>query len=517
MNFDAYRRFDAIGLAAEVACGRVTPAHLLDLALARLDAVQPRLNPVSQRLEAMARAQLEEMRQGPLHGPLAGVPFLVKDFAQHIAGVRTLAGSRACTRLPPASVHSHTVRRFLSAGAVLFGKTNTPELALKGVTDPLASGRSSNPWNPARTCGGSSGGSAAAIAAGVVPMAGANDGGGSIRIPAACCGLMGLKPSRGRVSDGPHAGGGWFGANSQGAISRSVRDSALALDLLSGPEPGDPFALPAPTTPFLQRLKEPLRRLRIGWSVDSPIGTPVHPEAQAAVAHAVDLLQRHGHHCEPAAPAINGAMLADAYLRIYFGAVPAAIDDAVAQGAREADFEPLTRVVATLGRQRSAVQFAVGLQQWDQFAQALGAFHQRFDLFLTPTLASPPIPHGTGDPPPWQLGVLGALRASGLLALMARRGWLDGAIEQIARDNLTHVPFTQLANLTGTPSMSLPLHWTADGLPLGVQFTGRPADEATLLQLAAEMEAAQPWFDRLPDQAPGQGQAQQPQPQGIAH
>lgn len=495
MDFARYRRLDATALAAEVAAGRVTADRLLDLALARLAEVQPRLNPVCRLMEGQARAQLA---RGVLSGPLAGVPGLIKDVAQDYAGLPTSWGSRALAALPPPKAHAHVVRRLLAGGLVIFGKTNAPELGLKGVTDPLAFGRTSNPWDVARTPGGSSGGSAAAVAAGVVPMAAGNDGGGSIRIPAACCGLVGLKPSRGRVSVGPGQGEVWFGACADGVISRSVRDTALALDLLAGPEPGDPVALPAPPLSFVEQMRLPLRRLRIAWCADSPIGEPVHDEARWAVERSVVLLQQLGHTVEPGHPELDGRELAHSYLHLYFGQVPAAMKQAALQGGREADFEPLTRLIATLGRATSAEALTQALLRWNGYARSLAALHARYDLYLTPTLASPPVLHGTGDPPALQMAVLGALRASGLLSLLKRAGLLEGVVRQMANDSLRHVPFTQLANLTGTPALSLPLHWTADGLPLGVQFNAAPGQEGLLLQLAAELEAAQPWFDRVP-------------------
>ncbi|MCE4557702.1 amidase [Roseateles cellulosilyticus] len=495
MDFATYRCHDATSLAAEVAAGRVSPKALLDLALARLAEVQPALNPVCRLMDADARAQLA---RGVGSGPLAGVPTLIKDVAQDYAGQPTGWGSRAYATLPPPRQHAHAVRRLLEAGLVVFGKTNAPELGLKGVTDPQAYGPSRNPWDPGRTPGGSSGGAAVAVASGVVPMAAGNDGGGSLRIPAACCGLVGLKPSRGRVSAGPAQGEVWFGACSEGVISRSVRDTALALDILSGPEPGDPVTLPAPTLPFVQQLRSPLRRLRIAWCADSPIGEPVHDEARLAVERAVALLRGLGHSVEAAQPDIDGRALANSYLHLYFGQVPAAIANAVAQGGREEDFEPMTRLIATLGRATSAQTLTQELLRWNNYARGLAALHARYDLYLTPTLASPPVRHGTGDPPPAQLAVLGALRASGLLALLKRAGLVEGVIRQMAADSLRHVPFTQLANLTGTPAISVPLHWTNDGLPLGVQFVAAPGEDGLLLQLAAELETAQPWFNRLP-------------------
>lgn len=494
MDFPTYRRHDATSLAAEVASGRVHAQTLLNLALARLAEVQPRLNAVCRLMDGEAHAQLV----GGTTGPLSGVPFLIKDVAQDYAGLPTTFGSRALAGLPPPRQHANVVRRYLEAGLVVFGKTNSPELALKGVTDPIHFGRSSNPWDVKRTPGGSSGGAAAAVAAGVVPMAAGNDGGGSIRIPAACCGLVGLKPSRGRVSVGPAQGEVWFGASSEGVLSRSVRDTALALDILNGPEPGDMVALPVPATPFQEQMRAPLCRLRIAWCADSPIGEPVHDEARLAVERAVGLLRDLGHTVEPAQPDLDGQALANSFLHIYFGQVAAGLKTAVDQGASEGDFEPLTRLVAVLGRNTSAERMTLELQRWNDFARSLGALHARYDLYLTPTLASPPVLHGTGDTPPLQLAALGVLRATGLLGLLKRAGLLDGIVHQMATDSLRHVPFTQLANLTGTPAISLPLHWTADGLPLGVQFVAAQGQDGLLLQLAAELEKAQPWFDRLP-------------------
>ncbi|MFG6466544.1 amidase [Roseateles sp. BYS87W] len=494
MDFATYRRLDATALAAEHAAGRVTAPHLLDLALQRLAQVQPALNPVCHLMEADARRATTT----PRPGPLAGVPLLVKDAGHAVADHPTAWGSRALAALPPATADAHVVRRLREAGGIIFGKTNTPELALKGVTDPVAFGRTNNPWDVRRTPGGSSGGAAAAVAAGVVPLAAGNDGGGSLRIPAACCGLVGLKPSRGRISSGPAAGEVWFGASAEGVLTRSVRDTALALEVLAGPEPGDLAALPVPHPGFVAQSRHPLRRLRVAWCHDSPLGEPVHDEARLAVERTVALLQALGHHTEPASPALDGRALAHSYLHIYLGQVPAALDRARAQGADERGFEPLTRLIAALGRATSASQMTQALLRWHGFAQALAALHARFDLYLTPTLAAPPVLHGTGDLPALQRVLLDSARRIGLLGLLKRSGALDGLIQRIATDSLRHVPFTQLANLTGTPAVSLPLHWTRDGLPLGVQFVAPPRQEGLLLQLAAELEAAQPWFHRLP-------------------
>jgi amidase len=277
-----------------------------------------------------------------------------------------------------------------------------------------------------------------------------------------------------------------------------VRDTAAALDVSSGGEPGDPFVIARPSEPYTELMRREPGRLRIGFTSTSPIGTKVHPEAVAAVKQAATLLGSLGHHVEEAAPDIDGASLAKAFLYVYFGQVPAMVARARAVGARTSDFELLTRVLATLGDATSAGMLTTQLLKWNEFAQALARFHQRYDLLLTPTLAHPPIRHGEGDPTAAEQTVLNLLDRAGLLGLLARAGLLDSTIDKIARDSLQYVPFTQLANLTGTPAMSVPLHWTAEGLPLGVQFVARFNEEDRLLQLAAQLETARPWFTRLP-------------------
>jgi len=493
MDFSDYVKHDAVGLADRVWRREVTADELLALALRQCERAQPKTNAICRMMETEARDQLKK----PLTGAFAGVPFLIKDLAQDYAGLPTSAGSRTMLQAVAAE-HSHVVRCYLEAGLVIFGKTNLPELALKGVSDSQTFGRACNPWNAEHTPGGSSGGAAAAVASGVVPMAAGNDGGGSIRIPAACCGLFGLKPSRGLISAGPACGEYWFGAASEGVISRSVRDTAAALDVIAGGEPGDPFIVAKPAESLAQSMAKDPGRLRIGFTAVSPIGTEVHSEAKAAVERAAELLRGLGHEVEEASPDIDGAALAKAFLHIYFGQVAAMVAQAGAAGAKRSDFELLSRVLATLGGAVSAGALTAHLLKWNEFARSLARFLQRYDMLLTPTLAHPPIMHGQGDPSAAEQTLLDLLDRVGLLAFMARRGWLDSTIDKIARDSLQYVPFTQLANLTGVPAMTVPLHWTAAGLPLGVQFVARMGDEARLLQLAHQLETAQPWFDRLP-------------------
>ncbi len=493
MKLGEYLQHDAVGLAACVARGEVSAPELLDLALRQSAAAQPKTNAICRLMESEARSQLNK----PLTGAFAGVPFLIKDCAQDYAGLPTTYASRSMQNVV-APEHAHVVRRYLEAGLVIFGKTNLPEFALKGVSDSQLFGRANNPWNVDHTPGGSSGGAAAAVASGVVPMAAGNDGGGSIRIHAACCGLFGLRPSRARISAGPAYGEYWYGASSEGVISRSVRDTAAALDVAAGGEPGDPFEVPRPAEPYATLMSREPGRLRIGFTAASPIGTQVHPEAVAAVNEAAKLLGSLGHEVVQAAPDINGAALAKAFLHVYFGQVAAMVAQARAAGARTSDFELLTRVLATLGGATSAGALTAQLLKWNDFARALARFHSRYDLLLTPTLAHPPIRHGQGDPTAAEQAVLNLLDRAGLLGLLTRAGLLDGTVDKIARDSLQYVPFTQLANLTGTPAISVPLHWTADGLPLGVQLIARFGEEDRLLQLAAQLETARPWFTRRP-------------------
>jgi amidase len=493
MNFSDYLKHDAVGLAQCVARGESTADGLLALALGQSERAQPKTNAICRMMEGEARAQLQK----PLTGAFAGVPFLIKDIAQDYAGLPTSAGSRATLGMVAAE-HSHSVKRYLDAGLVIFGKTNLPELGLKPVSDSQTFGRTCNPWNVAHTPGGPCGGAAAAVASGVVPMAAGNDGGGSIRIPAACCGLFGLKPSRGLISFGPACGEYWFGATAEGVISRSVRDTAAALDVVAGGEPGDPFVAARPGEAYAPSMARDPGRLRIGFTVTSPIGTDVHAEAKAAVENAAALLRGLGHEVEEAAPDIDGTALAKAFLHVYFGQVAAMVEMARATGAKRNDFELVSRVLSTLGGAISAGALTTQLLKWNEFARGLARFHQRYDMLLTPTLAHPPVRHGEGDPSAAEQNLLNLLDRAGLLGLITRLGLFDSTIDKLARDSLQYVPFTQLANLTGTPAMSVPLHWTADGLPLGVQFVARWGDEARLLQLARQLEVAQPWFDRLP-------------------
>lgn len=494
MRLSEYLSLDATGLSELVKAGDVSAPEVLACAMEQSAKVNPKTNAICRPMDAQAKLQLENFNP---EAPFAGVPFLIKDGVQDYAGITTSYGSRSMLGIVPAQ-HSNVVRRYLDAGLLIFGKTNLPEFALKAATDSKLWGLANNPWDLQRTPGGSSGGAAAAVASGVVPMAAANDGGGSIRIPASYCGLFGLRPSRGRISSGPAMGEIWSGASSEGVVSRSVRDSARALDVLQGHEPGDPFTIAAPSESYARVMYREPGKLRIGYTTESPIGTVVHPEAVAAVHDAVSLLRTLGHVVEEASPSIDGNALSVSYLHMYFGHVHAATQTAKRAGASGRDFEVLTRILATLGANTSSGTFVSEINAWNTYARALGKFHTQYDMLLTPTAATPAPVHGAADLPATQEWALSLLERTGVFGLLAKMGLLKGMIEQIARDSLSFVPFTQLSNLTGTPSMSVPLYATPGGLPMGVQFIAPFGHEDRLFQLANQLATARSWSHKLP-------------------
>jgi amidase len=483
-----YAGYDATGLAALVASGQTTATALLDSALAAIAAGEPKYNAMVEILRERATAQAA----GPLSGPFAGVPFLLKDLHQELAGVRQTAG---CVALDAhkSAVTSYVTQRWLDAGLVIAGTTTTPEMGLKAITETAAHGATRNPWDASRTSGGSSGGSAAAVAAGYVPAAGASDGGGSIRIPASYTGLFGLKPSRGRVPNGPLHGELWDGAVCAGVLTHTVRDSAAMLDAIAGPEPGGPFAIAAPAGRYLDELARPPEPLRIGFSIASPVGGVVEAEPVAAVNNAVRLLQSLGHSVEPAAPAIDGMAVFRAFMAAYYGHTAAALATIIkAAGAKASSFDTDTRMLALLGRALPASEFVNMRLSWNEFARAVAKFHERYDLFLTPVTATaaPKIGELTTKPNERRLAELFiALGAGGLLLK-------SGAAERLALPQYARTPFTQLANMTFVPAMSVPLHQGADGLPYGVQFSAAFGREDVLFQLAGQLEQAAPWAGR---------------------
>ena len=486
MDFAEYRRHDATGLAAAVAAGDVSAAELLTLARERAAAVNPRINAIVRDVQA-------EPSDVP-SGPFRGVPFLVKDLEQDLAGVPGSSGSRALAS-HAAAEHSTVVRRWLDAGLVIFGKTNTPEFGAKGITEPELFGPARNPWNTDHTPGGSSGGSAAAVAAGIVPCAGASDGGGSIRIPAACCGLVGLKAGRGLVPTGPAVGERMHGAATHGVVSRTVRDTAGMLDVLAGGEPTGPYSPEVPGSSFASAVGEDPGRLRIGVRVPSAITPDPHPEARAAVDAAIRELTALGHEVTELAQApFDDHALAKEFLLTWFVSIAASVDETKRlTGAGDDAFERDTRIMAALGRATSGVDYVQAVAARHDHARRLTTYFDAHDLLLTPTLATPPPAIGEFDLPVTLQRASDVLLRTRTARLLRHTPIVDDMVEK----NLGWVPYTQLANITGRPAISLPLHQTAAGLPLGVQFVAPLGGEALLLRLAAQLEQAAPWSDRV--------------------
>jgi amidase len=490
MNEQEYLELDGLGLAAEVAAGAVTPAELLALARARADRLDPQLNAICLRLDERAAEQAAQ----PLSGPYAGVPFLLKDLHQDLAGAPTSGGSRSLAGRP-APRTTTVVQRWLDAGLVVFGKTATPEFGAKGVTETDLFGATRNPWNLDRTPGGSSGGAAAAVAARIVPVAAASDGGGSIRIPAACTGLVGLKAGRGLVPHGPDFSDPLHGLATDGVVSRTVRDSAAMLDLLAGPDAVSAFAPALPERPLLEELERPPGPLRIAFTTHSAIRETPHPEAVRAVERAAELLTELGHHVEEVAPPHDDAQLARDFLTVWFVHQAIALEHIKREtGCGDDAFEQDTRIMAALGRATSGIALQAATERRSEHIAALARLHATHDLLLTPTLGEPPIAIGALDvPKPLRLVAEGLLRTRTTRLLK-----LTGFVDDMVRQNLAWVPYTQLANVTGRPAISLPLHWTADGLPMGVQLVGPLRSEALLLRLARQLEQAVRWDERRP-------------------
>ena len=464
--------YDGLGLAELIRRKEVAPAELLDATIARAEATHPVINAIVTRLYDEAHAAI---KAGLPSGSFTGVPYLLKDLGALHTGAPTSFGSAFFTN-NPADHDSEITARLKRAGLVIFGKTNTPEMGLSPSTEPRRFGATRNPWNVAYSAGGSSGGSAAAVAAGVVPMAHATDGGGSIRIPASCCGLVGLKPTRARNPMGPDAGEGWGGASCGHAVTRTVRDSAGLLDATSGPDLGDPYWAPPPVRPFLEEVGRHPGRLRIALTTTAFNGQPVDPACADAARAAATLCASLGHAVEEARLEVDSQALAKA-TRIVIGAnVRAALEArgaALGRQLTDADVERETWSRATDGASFTAWEYARSIAVMHRTGRVVARFFTTYDVLMSPTMCRPP-------------QRLGVLDMSG----RDPAAYLDAV--------LACVGFTSLFNSAGNPAISLPLAWSQDGLPLGVQFAGRFGDEATLFRLAAQLEAAQPWADRRP-------------------
>lgn len=493
-TFKEYQKYDAMSLAELVKKKQVSPLELCEAAIERIEHINPTLNAVIYRMYDEAR---EDIKGKLPKGRFRGVPFLIKDLLAAYKGVPMTRGSKAYKNHIP-DYDSELVTRFKSAGLVILGKTNTPEFGLMGTTEPKLHGPTLNPWNTAHSTGGSSGGSAAAVASGMTPVAGGGDGGGSIRIPASCCGLFGLKPSRGRTPSGPKSGRQWQDAVVEHVLSRSVRDSAAMLDTIQGPDIGAPYRIEPPERSYLSETRKKPGKLTIAMNTKSPVGMEVHPECIRAVEETALLLEDLGHRVEEAQPDIDGRELAISYFTMYYGEVAAEIAnlrEILGRKARRSDVELGTWFMSYMGRIYTAGEFAALTPIWDRAARTMGNFHQTYDLYLTPTLAIPPA--RIGELMPHFIDKLGM--AMTLMLRIGKLAKMTGSPTQIALATLSKTPFTQLANFTGQPAMSVPLHWTPDGLPVGVQFIAPSGDEATLFRLAAQLEKARPWFNRTPE------------------
>ena len=468
----------AVEQAELVRSGELSSRELVDAALAAIEERNPELNAVVTLCADRARAEADAVAPGD-ERPLAGVPILVKDLIALTEGVRTTMGSAAMDEwVPPAD--GALVRKLRAAGAIVVGKTNTPEFGILPVTEPDRFGPCRNPWDTTRTPGGSSGGSGSAVASGMVALAHANDGGGSIRIPASACGLVGLKPSRGRVSLAPEFTEFTGGIAIEGCLSRTVLDTALNLDVVAGPEPGDPYWAPPPSAPFADAVAREPGRLRVALAIETPNGAPTHPDCEAAARSAAALLEELGHDVREASPEWRDEGYVENFIKIWTAGVG---DEVHTYGRLKGEpldtskLEPLTQQMVEMAGAFSATDYLGSLDYLRRLSRRVVAFWDEVDVVVTPTLAQPPVEIGAlrpkeGEPP-----------------------------IQMLLNCAPFVPFTPVANVTGQPAISLPLHWTDAGLPIGVQLIGPPAGEELLLSLAGQIERAAPWRDRRPELA----------------
>ena len=489
--FADYEQHDATGLADLVSRGEVQPRELLEAAIASVERSNASINAVVHKMYERAMGYVEG---GLPDGPLTGVPFLLKDLGSAMAGVPMTGGSRYLHGFVP-DYDSEVVVRYKRAGLVIFGKTNTPEFGLVSITEPEMHGPTHNPWDLTRTPGGSSGGAAAAVAAGYVPAAHGSDGGGSIRIPASACGLFGLKPTRGRVPHGPAAGDPGFGILQTHAITRSVRDSALLLDIARGSDPGTPYAIREPERPYVGEVGTSPGKLRIGFTTQALFGTTTHPDCVTAVEHTVSLLESLGHEVDEVTIPFDRGRMPSTFVRIWAASLAgdlAALEAATGRKLHADHFELTTWFLAVIGRKLSAAELAADVAFMHLESRRVQTAWADHDVIITPTLARPPVKIGELAPSPMQVRQMKALTKAPVRKL------LDQALAEVAGENLAPVPNTMLFNMTGQPAMSVPLHWNDQNLPIGVQFVGRWGDEATLFRLAAQLEQAQPWWDRRP-------------------
>jgi len=468
---------DATAQAALVERREITPVELVQVAIERIEQLNPRLNAVVTPLYERA---IETAAHVPADAAFAGVPFLLKDIVAEYEGTPLSEGSAFLAGRYVSAHDSEIVHRYRRAGLVILGKTNTPEFALMPTTEPALFGPCCNPWHTGHTTGGSSGGSAAAVAAGMVAAAHANDGGGSIRVPSSCCAVVGLKPTRGRNPLGPHYGDVASGLLCEHVVTRSVRDSAAILDATAGPAPGDPYWPHPPRDAFAASVGRDPGRLRIALGTTPLTGLAAHRDCVSAAERAAHICETLGHVVEEAAPAIDGERLFKAFGTVWVAFLCWAVKDWARRSGRAPEqvlFEPTTWRMYLSGEKLGAGDYLLAVQALQQISRDAARFFTDYDIWLTPTLAQPPVPLGYFDYTP-------ETRARHIARLAEYTG------------------FTLIANATGQPAISLPLHWNEQGLPVGVQLMGRYAEEETLIALAAQLEQALPWSHRRPPVMP---------------
>ncbi len=492
MSFAEYSSLDGLGMAALVRERKISPRELVDECLRRIEQVNPRINAVVRVLPEQARAAAEVVPAGPF----AGVPFLLKDLTSAYAGVPLARGSRAFQGFVPA-VDTELVSRHKAAGLVIVGKTNTPEFGLQPVCEPEFFGPTHTPWKPGYTSGGSSGGSGAAVAAGLVPMAHGDDGGGSLRIPASCCGVFSLKPSRGRMPTGPGASEHWWGCAAEHALTRSVRDNAALLDATCGVGPGDAYHLPPPARPFSNEVGTPPGPLRVLLIKEPIMPGKLHDDCAAALSNTGKRLQDLGHRVEEGRLDIEPFEFARDFFLLVCVAMAGDIDNGKAllgRKLRSSEVETSTWLASLLGRQAAATSFTQARARLLAIGRKLASLFERTDIILTPTLAQPPLPIGHLAPKGVERALHKTIAALNLGFLLR----LPGVVKATVAKNFAFSPFTPVANVAGLPAMSVPLDWNRDGLPIGSHFMAKLGDEATLFRLAAQLEAAHPWATRKP-------------------
>lgn len=488
-----FQLHDGLSVAELIRQKEISPREAVTAAISRIESQNPRLNAVVHKMFDRALT----LADGEIpDGPFRGVPFLMKDLVSWYEGEPMTSGSRLFQGWKP-PFDSEMTRRYKRAGLIVVGKTNTPEFGLVPFTESELLGICRNPWNTTVTTGGSSGGSAAAVASGMVPLAGGGDGGGSIRIPASCCGIFGLKPTRGRTPTGPVEGELWRGATVEHVLTRSVRDSAAMLDAVAGPDVGAPYFAPPPARPFLEEARTPPGRLRIAFTVEPQLGLTIHPDCANAVVDAARLLESLGHDVVEDTYDVDSEAFNTAFLTVVCVETAAELDMAakmLKRKVRRTDVEAATWALAMIGKSVSGPEYSNAVRYLQQTSRYIGEFFERYHVHVSSVVAGPPFPHGALQPQASEktaMTILGALRASKVMKAM-------GALERAAGTVFEWMSFTPIANATGQPAMSVPLSWNAAGLPIGVHFTGRYADEATLFRLAAELEIAAPWREKRP-------------------